>query len=575
MKDLKELAFERKKGISLLIVSSVLKGASMIGQAVFFVLVVDGVFIKDKSFGEILPYLYALVAMIIIRSASSYLIGRTGVNMAADVKKQLRMKLIKSFKEDPLLSTAESHSGQKVGLLMDAVDETDGFFSKYIPQLMQTYIIPLLLLVAIVSQNWTTGLILLVTAPFIPVFMAIVGKRTKEKADEKIDQLNRFSGTFLDILQGLTTLRLFGQSDKQKEEIEKSSKNFRDSTMDVLKSAFLSSLTLEYISMLSIGIIALEVGLRLVVFGNLSFFSAFFIMILVPDFFMMLKDFGSAFHSARGSLSAAQLLEEEFSKERTPVLWGETELAKDRIPHIRLEDVDFSYNRDFALEKVSLDIEPGSRIAIIGKSGSGKTTLLHIIAGLLPVEEGRLLIEGKNRGEIDESSWFDHVSYISQSPYLFAGTISENIAIGVNRESSQEEIERVAMKAELAELIGSLPDGYQTQVGEGGRGLSGGEKQRIALARAFLKEPAVVLFDEPTTGLDLKTEQILQQSITELSRYATVITVAHRLHTIRNSDQIVYLENGRVAAAGTHEELASAFEPYRNLLPLQQGGAAR
>lgn len=575
MKDLKELAFERKKGISLLIVMSVLKGASMIGQAVFFVLVVDGVFIKDKSFGEILPYLYALVAMIIIRSASSYLIGRTGVNMAADVKKQLRMNLVKSFKEDPLLSTAESHSGQKVGLLMDAVDETDGFFSKYIPQLMQSYIIPLLLLVAIVSQNWTTGLILLVTAPFIPVFMAIVGKRTKEKADEKMDQLNRFSGTFLDILQGLTTLRLFGQSDKQKEEIEKSSKNFRDSTMDVLKSAFLSSLTLEYISMLSIGIIALEVGLRLVVFDNLSFFSAFFIMILVPDFFMMLKDFGSAFHSARGSLSAAQLLEEEFSKERTPVLWGETELAKDRIPHIRLEDVDFSYNRDFALEKVSLDIEPGSRIAIIGKSGSGKTTLLHIIAGLLPVKEGRILIEGKNRGEIDESSWFDHISYISQSPYLFAGTISENIAIGVNREPSREEIERAAMKAELAELIESLPDGYQTQVGEGGRGLSGGEKQRIALARAFLKEPNVVLFDEPTTGLDLKTEQVLQQSIAELSRYATVITVAHRLHTIRNSDQIVYLENGRVAAAGTHEELASAFGPYRNLLPLQQGGAAR
>ncbi|WP_203334124.1 thiol reductant ABC exporter subunit CydD [Planococcus beigongshangi] len=575
MKDLKRLAFERKKAMSLLIAMSVLKGISMIGQAVFFVLAVDGVFIQDKSFAEIVPYLYALVATIIIRSASSYLIGRTGVNMAADVKKELRLKLVNSFKEDPLLSSAESPSGQKVGLLMDAVDETDGFFSKYIPQLMQSYVIPLLLLVAIVSQNWTTGLILLLTAPFIPVFMAIVGKRTKEKADEKVDQLNRFSGTFLDILQGLTTLRLFGQSDKQKEKIEKSSKDFRESTMDVLKSAFLSSLTLEYISMLSIGIIALEVGLRLVVFDNLSFFSAFFIMILVPDFFMMLKDFGSAFHSARGSLSAAQLLDEEFSKERTPVKWGETELAENRIPHIRLEDVGFSYNRNFALQQISFDIEAGKKIAIIGKSGSGKTTLLHIIAGLLPVKEGRILIEGKNREEISESSWFGHISYISQSPYLFAGTISENIAIGVTGVPSEEEIERAAMKAGLAQLIESLPAGYRTQVGEGGRGLSGGEKQRIALARAFLKKPAVVLFDEPTTGLDLKTEQILQQSIAELSRYATVITVAHRLHTIRNSDQIIYLEKGKVAAVGTHEELASDYETYRNLLPLQQGGALR
>ncbi|WP_033542697.1 thiol reductant ABC exporter subunit CydD [Planococcus sp. CAU13] len=575
MKDLKLLAFERKTGISLLIVLSLLKGAAMIGQALFFVLVVDGVFIKDKSFEDVVPYLFALLAALVIRSASSYGIGRTGVDMAASVKKQLRLKLINSYKGDPLLSTAESHSGQKVSLLLDAVDETDGFFSKYIPQLMQSYIIPLMLLAAIVSQNWTTGLIILVTAPFIPVFMAIVGKRTKEKADEKMDQLNRFSGTFLDILQGLTTLRLFGQGEKQKEKIEKSSKNFRESTMDVLKSAFLSSLTLEYISMLSIGLIALEVGLRLVVFDNLSFFSAFFIMILVPDFFMMLKDFGSAFHSARGSLSAAQLLDEEFSKDRKPVVWGEVELRKEQIPHIRLENINFTYNRDFELRNVSLDIEPASKIAIIGRSGSGKTTLLHIIAGLLPVRDGAVLIEGKNREDIDESSWFHQLSYISQSPYLFAGTIRENIAIGVSGEPVQHEIEEAAEKAGLSELIDSLPDGYNTLVGEGGRGLSGGEKQRIALARAFLKKPTIILFDEPTTGLDLHTERILQQSIAELSRNATIITVAHRLHTIRHSDRIVYLENGKVAAAGTHEELASEFEPYRNLLPLQQGGALR
>lgn len=575
MQDLKGLAFEQKNGMRLLILMSVLKGAAMISQAVFFVMVVDGVFMKEKSFGEITPYLAALLFAIVIRSASSYAIGRTGVDMAAAVKKQLRLKLVKSFTEDPLLSATDSHSGKKVSLLLDAVDETDGFFSKYIPQLIQSYIIPLMLLAAIVSQNWTTGLILLVTAPFIPVFMAIVGKRTKVKADEKMEQLNRFSGTFLDILQGLTTLRLFGQGQKQKEKIGESSKNFRDSTMDVLKSAFLSSLTLEYISMLSIGIIALEVGLRLVVFDNLSFFGAFFIMILVPDFFLMLKDFGSAFHTARGSVSASQMLDEEFSKEQKPVLWGDALLVNEEAPHISLEDVSFTYNRDFELQNISLEIEPYSKIAIIGKSGSGKTTLLHIIAGLLPVREGDILIEGKMRDEIDESSWFRHISYISQAPYLFAGSIKDNIAIGSSDGRSQEEIETAAEKAGLAGLIHSLPDGYDTLVGEGGRGLSGGEKQRVALARAFLKKPGIILFDEPTTGLDLHTERILQQSLAELSQSATVVTVAHRLHTIRNSDKIVFLENGKIAAAGTHEELVSSFEPYRNLLPLQQGGALR
>lgn len=575
MKDLKQLAFEQKSAISLLIAMSVLRGAAMIGQAVFFVLVVDGVFMKDRTFEDITPFLIALLLAIIIRSGAGYLIGRTGVDMAAAIKKQLRLRLIKSFKEDPLLSSTESHSGQKVSLLMDAVDETDGFFSKYIPQLIQSYIIPVMLLVAIVSQNWTTGLIILVTAPFIPVFMAIVGKRTKEKADEKMEQLNRFSGTFLDILQGLTTLRLFGQGEKQKEKIEKSSKNFRDSTMDVLKSAFMSSLTLEYISMLSIGIIALEVGLRLVVFDNLSFFSAFLIMILVPDFFTMLKDFGSAFHTARGSVSASQMMNEEFAKERKQVVWGDTELAEGKVPHLRLEHLSFSYGQQFELRDVSLAIKPYSKIAVIGKSGSGKTTLMHLIAGLLPIKDGDILIDGKPRIEIDEPSWFKQLSYISQSPYLFAGTIRENIAIGVNRDPSAKEIDEAARKAGIYELVESLPEGYETRVGEGGRGLSGGEKQRLALARAFLKKPTIILFDEPTTGLDLQTERILQQSITELSRNATVITVAHRLHTIRTSDQIVYLDNGRVAAAGTHEELAGDFVPYQNLLPLQPGGAMR
>lgn len=575
MNDLKKLAFEQKKGISLLIAMSVLKGAATIGQAVFFVLVVDGVFIKNKGFEEILLFLFALLIAIFIRSGSSYLIGRTSVNMSATIKKKIRLKLIRSFAEDPLLSSSESHSGQKVSLLLDAVDETDGFFTKYIPQLIQSYIIPLMLLVAVFSQNWTTGLIILVTAPFIPVFMAIVGKRTKEKADEKMEQLNRFSGTFLDILQGLTTLRLFGQGNEQKEKIEKSSKDFRDSTMDVLKSAFLSSLTLEYISMLSIGIIALEVGLRLVVFDSLSFFSAFFIMILVPDFFTMLKDFGSAFHTARGSVSASQLLNEEFSKERKPVLWGERGLPEGKPPHIRLQNMRFSYNREFELSDISLDIKPFSKIAIIGRSGSGKTTLMHVLAGLLPVMDGDILIDGRRRGDIDETSWFNQLSYISQSPYLFAGSIKENITIGTNREPVQEEIAEAAQKAGIAELIDSLPEGYGTLVGEGGRGLSGGEKQRLALARAFLKKPAVILFDEPTTGLDLQTEMILQQSLAELSQEATVITVAHRLHTVRASDRIIFLENGKVAASGTHEQLASEFEPYRELLPLQQGGAMR
>jgi len=574
MIDLKQMALERRNTMALLAAASVLKGAAIILQALFFVWIVDSVFLKNASFETVIPLLAGLLGAIVLRVACGYVLGRTGVHLATAVKSQLRKRLIRLFAANPLQAEAQGQSGQKVSLLMDAVDETDGFFSKYIPQMMQTYTIPLMLLGVIFYQHWTTGIIILITAPFIPVFMAIVGKRTKVKADEKMGQLSQFSGTFLDVLQGLTTLNLFGQANKQKQLIQKNSLAFRDATMGVLKSAFLSSLMLEYISMLSIGIIALEIGLRLVVFQNITFVTAFFMMLLAPDFFNLLKDFGSAFHTARGSMSAANLLSAEFSKEQREAEWGQEKLVPGP-PHIHLDGLAFQYGDGFALHPVQAEIPPYSQVAIIGKSGSGKTTLMHLIAGLLPASEGTVKINGIPREAINEKSWFDQLSYISQNPYLFAGTIKENIIVGANREVTHEEVVKAAEKAGIAEMVASLKQGFDTQIGEAGRGLSGGEKQRIALARAFLKKPSIILFDEPTTGLDLQTEQILQESIIELAKTSTVITIAHRLHTISRSDPIFVLSDGQLSAVGGHKELMESHSPYREMVAVQQGGANR
>lgn len=574
MNDLKQQAFQRKNTMVFLTVASLLKGIATIGQALFFVFIADRVFLQDAAFESLLPLFGGLFAAILLRVGAGYAIGWAGVNLAADVKNEFRNTLIKSFAENPLLSAAQGQSGQKVSLLMDAVDEVDGFFSKYIPQMIQTYIIPVLLLGVIFALNWTSGVIILITAPFIPVFMAMVGKGTKKKADEKMEQLSQFSGTFLDILQGLPTLKLFGQAEKQQQAIRKSSLSFRDSTMEVLKSAFLSSLMLEYISMLSIGIIALEIGLRLVVFDSISFFTAFFVLILVPDFFNLLKDFGSAFHTARGSVSAAAQLSAEFEKKHSPLTWGNEAIAPEP-PHLSLEGLSFQYGEGFELSPFNGEISPYSQVAIVGKSGSGKTTFMHLLAGLLPQTGGRLVINGVPREEISEKSWFDQLSYISQNPYLFAGTIRENMEIGANRKVSDEEVLSAAEKAGIAEMVLTLEQGFETPIGEAGRGLSGGEKQRIALARAFLKRPSLILFDEPTTGLDLRTEQILQDSLRELQKTSTVITVAHRLHTIKRADQIFFLENGRLEAAGSHDELLQNYGPYEEMLSAQQGGGVR
>lgn len=569
--ELKQLAFAQKKWMIVLTAASIAKGAAMIGQALFFVLAVNAVFLEAAAFIAIMPYLYGLLGAVLLRAFSGYAIGRAGVELSADVKLKLRHQLISSFTADPLLASEQGQAGRKVSLLMDAVDEVDGYFSKYIPQMIQTYIIPLILLVVIFSQHWVTGVIILVTAPFIPVFMALVGIRTKEKADEQMEKLSQFSGTFLDVLQGLTTLKLLGQADRQRKTIEKSSLDFRDSTMEVLKSAFLSSLMLEYISMLSMGIIALEIGLRLVVFDSLTFFTAFFVMILVPDFFNLLKEFGSAFHTGRSSSAAAGRLSEELTKEIEPVHFGKTELTQGP-GQLELQELEFQYGDGFALGPVSLQIPALSHIAFIGKSGSGKTTLLHAIAGLLPLSSGRLLVDGIERQEISEQSWFSQMSYISQNPYLFAGTIKENIALGMNREVADDEIMAAAKQAGIADMVLSLTRGLETPIGEAGRGLSGGEKQRIALARAFLKQPTLILFDEPTTGLDLKTERILQKSMVELGKRATILTVAHRLHTIKEADLIIVLDEGKLSAAGSHTELLDSQQSYRDMIHAQFGG---
>lgn len=570
MGSLKQMAYSQNNRIRLLFLASLAKGLAMIGQALFFVWVADSVFLKSASFEDVLPLLVALLAVILLRAGASYAIGRLGITLSVEARRGLRRELIASYKENPLQGSIAGQSGRKVGLLLEAVDDTDGYFSKYIPQMIQSYTIPLMLLGVIFYLNWTTGLIILITAPFIPLFMAIVGKRTKQKADEKVEQLAGFSGAFLDVLQGLTTLRLFGQAKRQSDTIRDNSLKFRDSTMDVLKSAFLSSLTLEYISMLSIGIVALEIGLRLVVFDSITFFPAFLVMLLVPDFFNLLKEFGSAFHTARGSAASAELLSEELAKSHQPVEWGESPV--DAPIDLALEQLSFQYGEGFQLEPASFKLEAGTSTALVGASGSGKSTLMNVMAGLLPATSGRLLINGLPQEQVSEDEWFGQLSYITQDPYLFAGTIKENIELGANRAVAPQELIAAAQKAGILELVESLPEGFDTVIGEAGRGLSGGEKQRLVLARAFLKKPSLLFFDEPTAGLDLHTEQVLQSAIEELSKEATVITIAHRLHTIRNASSIIVLDAGRVEAIGTHEELMDNFSPYRSMIEAQQGG---
>ncbi len=575
MNILKQLAKDQKRTQLFLFLSSLFLAGTVIGQAYFFVSIVNQVFLEKVGYQQVLPLLGSLLIVLVARSLFTYLNGLAGIKMAKNVKRKIRTQLFEKYSRNPLQTSLKGQSGNKVSVAIDMIDELDGYFSKYIPQVIQTSIIPLTILIVVFYLHFPSGVIMMVTAPFIPIFYIIIGIMTQKKSEEQMDKMAVFSGRFLDTLQGLTTLKLFGQSHRQRESIRESSLQFRDATMEVLKVAFVSSLMLELISMLGIGIIALEIGLQLVVFKEITFFPAFFILVLAPEFYLALKDLGSAFHTGRGSMGAATKLHEELTKEEHPVEWGNKVLQIGaQPPTIEMNGVSFQYENEevSVLQNIQASFPSAGQYAIVGRSGAGKSTMVNIMAGLLSPTSGDVRVNGENLSSYREESWFSQIGYLSQHPYLFTGTIAENIAIGRKDQTSREDIERAADQAGLLELRKSLKKGLDTPVGEGGRGLSGGEKQRVALARIFLKNPSIIFFDEPTTGLDLYTEKILQKSIDKLAKDAVVITVAHRLHTITQADQIFVLEHGIVEAQGTHKELVERSSFYRNMVSVQQRG---
>ncbi|UOY92440.1 thiol reductant ABC exporter subunit CydD [Ectobacillus sp. JY-23] len=565
MKHLQAFARRQKALYYTLFALAIGMGGAIIAQAYFIVSVVDKLFLQKQDFAAVVPMLGALLLALLLRTFFSYSTNRIGIRMAALAKNDYRKRLLEAVSDQSLLSSYEGQSGQKVSLLLDTVDELDSFFSKYMPQRMVSSVVAVMIIIALFTQHYISALIVLATAPFIPMFMAIIGRSTQQKAEEKLANLNAFSGRFLDTLQGLVSLRLYGRSGHYKELIRTSSIQFRDSTMSILKIAFTSAFMLEFISMLSIGLVALELCLRLVVFKSIDFFPAFFILLLVPEFYQLLKDLGSAFHAGRSSSGAAAKVEEGLLVQEAKA-WGDAPLAKGPV-HITLRNVSFSYSDNMILQDINTVLPSVGQVALVGKSGAGKTTLLHIIAGLLETEG--VTVNGKDRFAYKEQDWLCQISYITQQPYLFAGTIAENIALGLD--VTRADIEEAAQKANIASMIRSLPDGYDTVIGEGGRGLSGGEKQRIAIARAFLRKSSVVLLDEPTSGLDIKTEHVLQEAIAALAETALVVTVAHRLPTIRRADKVLFIHNGTIAAEGTHEELYET-EAYQALFTRQGGG---
>ena len=542
--------------VLLLCLLSFLLGSSILLQGISIVAIVNLVFIEKAPFSNTYVFFSLFLVAIITRLTVQFTMGRMGGSLAASVKASVRERLIRHWSFTPMEKHVAFQTGEKVTLLVDTVDQLESYYREYIPQVIKTVVVPIMILIAVFLVHPNSGWIMLITAPFVPITYIIVGMQTKKKSEEQLDALNRFSGKFLDLLQGLQTIRLLGQSKQQEDVLAESNAGFMTRTLGILKIAFASTLFIELIATLGIGLVALEIGFQMIVFKTLTFAPAFFILTLAPEYYNSLKELGAAFHTGRGSLGAAALIEEQLQQTETTVHWGDKPLAIQ--PTITLKDARFRYTNGPSIGPLTLTIHPRQPVAFIGKTGHGKTTILNMISSLTELDGGEISLNNEPRRAYRADDWYAQTSYISQHPYIFAGTLRENICMGLP--VSDEAVSNALQKAQLIEWLSSLPQGLDTALGDGGLGLSGGEKQRVAIARAFVKQPAIVFFDEPTAGLDVVTERLLIESIKTLRETATVIIAAHQYESIRFADVIYIVEDGQITASGTPDNLKN--HPY-------------
>ncbi|ULV71009.1 ABC transporter ATP-binding protein/permease [Staphylococcus aureus] len=473
--------------------------------------------------------LFILLGVLLLRATVQFLNQWLGDTLAFKVKHMLRQRVIYKNNGHPI--------GEQMTILTENIDGLAPFYKSYLPQVFKSMMVPLIIIIAMFFIHFNTALIMLITAPFIPLFYIIFGLKTRDESKDQMTYLNQFSQRFLNIAKGLVTLKLFNRTEQTEKHIYDDSTQFRTLTMRILRSAFLSGLMLEFISMLGIGLVALEATLNLVVFHNIDFKTAAIAIILAPEFYNAIKDLGQAFHTGKQSEGASDVVFEflEQPNNNNEFLLKYEENQK---PFIQLTDISFRYDDSdrLVLNDLNLEIFKGDQIALVGPSGAGKSTLTHLIAGVYQPTIGTISINHRDL----------NIGILSQQPYIFSASIKENITMFKDIENNT--VEEVLDEVGLLDKVQSFTQGINTIIGEGGEMLSGGQMRRIELCRLLVMKPDLVIFDEPATGLDIQTEHMIQNVLFQHFKDTTMIVIAHRDNTIRHLQRRLYIENGRLIA---------------------------
>ncbi len=550
----------------------IIAGLLLVAQAFLISRAINLIFLRGAALAEVLPLLAALLGVGAARALALWGGEIAAQGLAESVKTNLREKLFAHILVLGPAYTRGERSGELVNTATGGIEALDAYLREYIPQMALAAFVPLIMLVTVFPIDLVSGLVLLFTAPLIPFFMILIGKAAGALNRRQWTALSRMSAHFLDVLQGLTTLKLFQRSRAQIEIIADVSDQFRKTTLDVLRVAFLSALVLEMVATISTAVVAVEIGLRLL-HGVLDFERAFFVLVLAPEFYLPLRTLGIRFHAGVAGATAARRI---FEVLETPPEAAPAENIQPLPPsfHIRLEDVVYAYGDRPALNGLSLEIRPGERLALVGPSGGGKTTISQLLLRFIEPRGGRITIDGFPLYDLPADGWREQIAWVPQNPYLFNASAADNIRLG-KPSATMAEIIEAARLAGAHEFISALPSGYDTLIGERGARLSGGQAQRIALARAFLRNAPLLILDEATAHLDPETELLIQASINRLLQGRTALIIAHRLSTVYNADRIAVIDGGRVVETGAHEELLRQNGVYRQLVTAYAGEQAK
>ena len=546
---------------------------ALIGQLITVALAVAGVFVDARALDEVLPLLAVGLLLLVLRTALG-IAGEVAARRSADaLVGTLRADLTgQLLRLGPTWMSGE-RSGEISGVLIGGLEAIEDYITTYLPARWMAMLVPLSVMVIVGLLDPFSVLVLLFTGPLLLLLLMVIGGRTRAVSERRFMEMRTLSAFFLDILRGLATLKMYGRSREQVGNLQRISSRYGDATMDVLRTAFQTSLVLEWGAALAIALVAVEIGLRLLE-GGIAFERALAVLLITPEFFLPLRALATRFHTGTaGKAVIGRTFEILDVPVTTAVTASEpahpvvTTPALSEPPRIHFEAVRFRYpgRSALALDDVSLALPAGTSLALVGATGAGKSSLASLLLRFITPDDGLIGVDGRPLDRIPLSAWRASLAWVPQRPHLFDGTIADNIRLA-RPNAPDAAVLAAAEAANAADFIRRLPRGYETPVGEAGSRLSGGQRQRLAIARAFLRDAPLLVLDEATSHQDEASEEAISDAMSRLLVGRTVLIIAHRLRLAERADQVVVLNAGRIVECGTPADLLAAGGPYRRLV---------